>query len=61
MPKVEFLADFDWTDPRMPQRTTAFKKGMKLNVTTPCAKAAIAAGKAKPAEKEYATGSSERG
>ena len=54
MPKVEFLTDFDWTDPRKPQITTAFKAGMKMMVTTPCANIAISLGKAKPLEEARA-------
>lgn len=47
MPKVEFLADFDWTDPRLPQVTVAYKAGNAYMVTTPCANVALAKGKAR--------------
>ncbi|OAM77701.1 hypothetical protein A3840_08705 [Devosia elaeis] len=44
MPWVRFKADFDWR-PRQGV-TIAYKAGMHLLVTTRCAEAAIAAGKA---------------
>lgn len=37
MPWVRFTRDFDWTHPRMPQITTAYKAGMELMVVSPCA------------------------
>lgn len=44
MPWVRFLTDFDWKP--KPQVTLAFRAGQEENVTTPCAEAAIAKGKA---------------
>ena len=46
MPKVEFTDSFTWTDPRAAFRSTEYKAGMVEMVTTPCAEAAILAGKA---------------
>lgn len=43
MPVVKFSADFDWK-PKAAV-TIAYKAGMQLLVTTPCAMAAVAAGK----------------
>lgn len=43
MPWVRFKDDFDW---RAGQQVTAYKSGMESLVTTPCANAAIEAGKA---------------
>lgn len=51
MPWVRFTGNFNWVDPRLPAVTKAFKRGSSLLVTTACAKAAIAAGKAEPAKK----------
>ena len=48
MPKITFTQKFDWTDPRAPMVTTAYKAGHTYMVTTPCATAAIAKGKATP-------------
>lgn len=50
MPRVEFLHPFDWTDPRLPLVITVYKAGRAYLVTTPCAKAAISAGRARPIE-----------
>lgn len=44
MPWLRFTADFDWK-PR-PQVTQAFLAGQERNVTTLCAEAAIAKGRA---------------
>jgi len=44
MPWVKFTADFDWKPTR--QTTVAYRAGDEKLVTTPCAKAAVAAGKA---------------
>lgn len=44
MPWVRFTADFDFKP--KPQVTLAFRAGQEKNVTTPCAEAAIAKGKA---------------
>lgn len=44
MPRVKFTADFDWKPTR--QVTIAYRAGDLEMVTTPCANAAIAAGKA---------------
>lgn len=44
MPWVRFTQDFDWKP--IPQKTVAFRADMVRNVTTPCAGAAIAKGKA---------------
>lgn len=44
MPWIRFTADFDWRP--IPQKTIAYKAGMHKLVTTRCADAAIAAGKA---------------
>ena len=52
MPWVIFQTDFDWTDPRMPARTTAYRSGTRVLVTTPCAEAAIAKGAASPVKAE---------
>lgn len=41
---VRFIADFNWK-PR-PQVTIAYKANSVQNVTTPCAEAAVAKGKA---------------
>jgi hypothetical protein len=49
MPWVRFLADYDWR--ATPAVTFAYKAGTVANVTTPCAKAAKAAGKATPTER----------
>lgn len=47
MPRVRFTGDFDWSPPEFNGRVTmAYKAGMTLIVTTPCAEAAVAAGKA---------------
>ena len=54
MPKITFTQKFDWTDPRAPMVTTAYKAGHTYMVTTPCADAAIAQGKAKPFTAEQA-------
>lgn len=54
MPRVRFLEDFDWTDPRRPSVTIAFKEGMTLLVTTPCARAAIAQARAVPVKDIHA-------
>lgn len=51
MPKIMFSEKFDWTDPRFPQVTVAYKANHTYMVTTPCANAAIAKGKARPAVK----------
>ena len=50
MPKVEFTDSFTWTDPRNLPQSTEYKAGMVEMVTTPCAEAAILAGKAKRQE-----------
>lgn len=44
MPRVRFSADFDWKPTR--QVTIAYRAGAEELVTTPCATAAVAAGKA---------------
>lgn len=44
MPWVRFTADFDFKP--KPNVTQAFQEGQERNVTTPCADAAIANGKA---------------
>jgi hypothetical protein len=49
MPKVRFIADFNFARERV---TVAYKAGMKVLVTTPCAKEAIAKGRAVPLEPE---------
>lgn len=41
---IRFTSDFDWS-PRYGV-TIAYNAGMELNVTTPCAEAALKAGKA---------------
>jgi hypothetical protein len=46
MPWVEFTDRFNWTPARDRRVTTAYKPGHQLLVTTACATAAIAAGKA---------------
>jgi hypothetical protein len=47
MPVVTFTADFDFYPPQLNGRwMRAYKQGMTALVTTPCAAAAIAAGKA---------------
>lgn len=49
MPRVRFTADMDW---RPKQGVTiAYKAGWSGLVTTPCAEAAVAAGKAVPTGK----------
>lgn len=48
MPHVRFTADFDFKP--KPSVTVAFKAGDQKLVTTPCADAAVAAGKAVPVE-----------
>lgn len=45
MPKVRFVADFNFSRQRI---TVAYKAGMKQLVTTACAKEAIAKGVAVP-------------
>jgi hypothetical protein len=47
MPWVEFTADYRWQDPRMKRRFEFYKGGDVRMVTTPCANAAIIAGRAK--------------
>lgn len=47
MPKVRFTKNFNFV---RQQVTVAYKAGMKLLVTTPCAREAIAAGAAVPLE-----------
>jgi len=44
MPRVRFSEDFDWKPTR--RVTIAYRVGTEEMVTTPCAAAAIAAGKA---------------
>ena len=44
MPWVRFTDSFDWRP--KPQVTIAYKAGLHLLVTTPCAEQAVAAGKA---------------
>ena len=44
MPWVRFTADFDWKPTR--RVTYAYRAGDQKMVTTPCALAAVAAGKA---------------
>lgn len=44
MPRVKFLADFDWKP--TPQTTIGYRAGQMVLVTTPCAEKAIALGKA---------------
>lgn len=61
MPWVEFSRDFDWSPPSLRGRVTiAYRAGMRLLVTTPCALAAEAAGKGavipKPKDKRDAGG-----
>lgn len=52
MPRVQFTQDFDWAPEKFKGRVViAFKAGSALLVTTPCALAAFAAGKARPEEK----------
>lgn len=51
MPWITFTADFDWRDPRMMRRHEIFRAGMVRLVTTPCAHAAIDAGKARKPKK----------
>ncbi len=47
MPRVAFTQDFDWAPPEFNGRwLVAYKAGWAGLVTTPCATAAIAAGKA---------------
>lgn len=47
MPRITFTADFDWAPPELNGRwLRAYKAGMTELVTTPCAAAAIAAGRA---------------
>lgn len=50
MPWVRFTANFDFKP--KPQVTQAYLAGDERNVTTPCAKAAIAAGKAVEIERK---------
>lgn len=52
--RVRFTRSFNWTDPRLPMRTTAYKAGWAGQVTTPCADAAIAAGAAVKATRNLA-------
>lgn len=54
MPWLRFTSDFDWS-PRYGV-TIAYLAGMEMNVTTPCAEAALAAKKAEklPAPKREA-------
>lgn len=49
MPWVRFTSDFAWKP--IPAVTTKFRAGTVANVTTPCATAAIAKGRAEPFEK----------
>lgn len=49
MPWVRFLADYDWRP--TPAVTFAYKADTVVNVTTPCATAAKAAGKAETAHR----------
>ena len=44
MPRVKFVADFDWKP--TPAVTIAFKAGWTGLVTTPCAELAVAKGRA---------------
>jgi hypothetical protein len=44
MPRVRFTADFDWKP--KPQVTQAYREGFEGMVTTPCAEAAVKAGRA---------------
>lgn len=44
MPYVRFVDSFDWV--RSPAQTVGYKAGWEGLVTTPCASAAVAAGKA---------------
>ena len=47
MPRIAFTADFDWYPPERGGRwCRAYKAGFSGLVTTPCAAAAVAAGKA---------------
>lgn len=48
MPWVKFIQDFDWR--ATPAVTFGYKAGSTVLVTTPCAKAAKAAGKAENAK-----------
>jgi len=48
MPRVKFTQDFDWR--ATPAVTMAYKAGTVALVTTPCATAAKAAGKAEAAK-----------
>lgn len=49
MPRVRFTQDFDWR--ATPAVTMAYKAGTVDLVTTPCAEAAIAAGKAEAVQR----------
>jgi len=49
MPWVRFVEDFDWR--ATPAVTLAYKAGTIAIVTTPCAEAAKAAGKAEAAQR----------
>lgn len=51
MPWVRFLQDWSWVPPPMPMTAIAYRRGMVLFVTTPCAAAAVRAGKAEPAQR----------
>ncbi len=52
MPWVHFTANFDWSPPEFNGHvTTAYKAGAVTMVTTPCAIAALAAGKGEKATK----------
>lgn len=54
MPWVRFMADFDWKP--KPAVTLAFRAGEERLVTTPCAAAAVAAGKAERIHKPKGAG-----
>jgi len=52
MPWVTFIADFDWRPPELNGRwLRAYRAGSTHLVTTPCARAACAAGRATPAQR----------
>lgn len=60
MPWVLFTGSFDWVPPLAPMTAVAYRCGMRLLVTTPCAQAAIAAGKAEPSSRPQELASDRR-
>lgn len=57
MPRVRFTEDFNWDIPGSNRRqTVAYRAGDRFLVTTPCAEAAIAAGKAQRIDNEPGPG-----